>query len=202
MYQVTELLRPALLQGSGGHGCDHRTCRALYPIELPRPRARAGLEPATSRSEVTDDLRPTRTIHCSLVPHCVGVQAVCVPRLSPDRQWTAAEAPPGFEPGYAALQAAASTSRPRGQTPKPRQCRTDPGDGAPGRSVTVRQQTASCARVGTYGWKRSCMRASRGVRSALRRLHDSQAATVFIHDHRPPRLAGSTWSIVVALRPQ
>ena len=64
------------------------------------------------------------------------------------------------------------------------------------------QRSANCARVGTNGSTRNRIPASAGVRSALRWLHGEHAATVFCHDHAPPRLAGSTWSTVVARSPQ
>ena len=64
------------------------------------------------------------------------------------------------------------------------------------------QSAASLARVGAYGVTRSRRRASAGVRLALRWLHDAQAATVLDHVEPPPRLRGTTWSIVVACRPQ
>src|SRR5690349_7204905 len=57
----------------------------------------------------------------------------------------------------------------------------------------------SSTRVGTYGCQRSAIPASSGVRSPLRALHGSQAATALAHDVAPPRDRGRTWSIVVAV---
>ena len=46
------------------------------------------------------------------------------------------------------------------------------------------------------------MPASMGVRSPLRWLQPSQAATVFVQEFRPPRDVGMMWSTVVAVREQ
>jgi hypothetical protein len=40
------------------------------------------------------------------------------------------------------------------------------------------------------------------VRSPLRWLQPSQAATVFVHEFRPPREVGMMWSTVVAVPEQ
>jgi hypothetical protein len=58
------------------------------------------------------------------------------------------------------------------------------------------------AQTGANGVVRSGIRASEGVRSPLRLLQRSQAATVFSHSFRPPRERGSTWSMVEAAAPQ
>jgi hypothetical protein len=72
------------------------------------------------------------------------------------------------------------------------------GDGPAGR----RQRKDSAAQVGTVGTVRRGMRASDGVRSSLRWLQPPHAATVFSQELAPPRERGSTWSTVVAVRPQ
>ena len=56
--------------------------------------------------------------------------------------------------------------------------------------------------VGTRATNRSGMPAPCGVRSALRRLHGSQAQTVLSQVLRPPRDGGTTWSMVVPRSPQ
>ena len=57
--------------------------------------------------------------------------------------------------------------------------RVMPRDPSRGGGLGAGQSAASFARVGAYGVTRSRMRASAGVRLALRWLHDAQAATVF-----------------------
>jgi hypothetical protein len=64
------------------------------------------------------------------------------------------------------------------------------------------RQRASDAHDGVAGSIRDRMPASAGVRSPLRWLQPSQAATVLSQVFRPPRERGRTWSTVVACPPQ
>jgi hypothetical protein len=56
--------------------------------------------------------------------------------------------------------------------------------------------------VGWNGAARNDIDASPGVREALRWLHGRQHATVLVHEVSPPRERGTTWSMVLARRPQ
>ena len=64
------------------------------------------------------------------------------------------------------------------------------------------QRRASAAQVGAVGLTSSRIPASAGVRSPLRWLHGSHAATVLDQVFRPPRARGRTWSTVVAVAGQ
>ena len=54
---------------------------------------------------------------------------------------------------------------------------------------------------GSRGGESRDMRASLGVRFALRRLQGTQARTQFSQEEAPPRERGCTWSIVSSLVP-
>lgn len=101
---------------------------------------------------------------------------------------------PGFEPGRAASEA---TMLPLHQLPwwgGP----GDPGKPAGPPPFQHSQRTPSAAHDGTPGSVYSRIPASAGVRSPLRWLHGSHAATVFFHVSFPPRLRGRMWSTVLA----
>jgi hypothetical protein len=59
-----------------------------------------------------------------------------------------------------------------------------------------------CGPCGTLGTTRSRQPSSLSSRSALRWLQRAQQATQFSHECGPPRLRGTTWSIVSARSPQ
>lgn len=162
--------------------------------------ARAGLEPATPGSvHRRSPAHPNHSLFFCL-SRSVGVYTPGRLRLFGDATVDSSRGPSRTRTGVHGVANRCLNLSAKG--PPVGALPAGPTRASPDRSGVVRQQAANCTRVGTYGSTSSRMRASCGVRSALRRLHFSQAATVFSHDHGPPRLAGSTWSIVVALAPQ
>lgn len=74
--------------------------------------------------------------------------------------------------------------------------------GSSDRSLARIASSIASAGVGSNGWCSSGIPACSGVRSALRWLSSAQDATVFSQVSPPPCARGTTWSTVVARRPQ
>lgn len=74
--------------------------------------------------------------------------------------------------------------------------------GSASRSDWPSVSSIASAGVGSNGSRSSGIPACSGVRSALRWLSSAHEATVFSQESAPPRDRGTTWSTVVARRPQ
>src|SRR5262245_21564636 len=71
-----------------------------------------------------------------------------------------------------------------------------------GSGSTASTRMPPAARSGARGTNSRLQPSSASILSALRELHVRQAATQFSHEWVPPRLRGTTWSIVSARLPQ